>query len=55
MPSPSEKLLLKQLHSAISEMHSVGLTGMHDAAVPLDILEFFKKYVNIILFINALK
>ncbi|CAB4417656.1 unnamed protein product [Rhizophagus irregularis] len=46
MPSPSEQLLLQQLRSAISKMHSFGLIGVHDAGIPLNILEFFKKIIN---------
>lgn len=45
MPLPSEQLLLQQLRSAISKMHSFGLIGVHDAGIPLNILEFFKKYI----------
>lgn len=48
MPSPSEQLLLQQLRSAISKMHSFGLIGVHDAGIPLNILEFFKKYISMI-------
>jgi predicted amidohydrolase YtcJ len=46
MPLPSEQLLLQKLRLAISKMHSFGLIGVHDAGVPLDLLEFYKKIVN---------
>ena len=55
MPLPSEQLLLQKLRLAISQMHSFGLIGVHDAGVPLDLLEFYKKYISTSVFINYLK
>ncbi|CAG8621133.1 6520_t:CDS:10 [Paraglomus brasilianum] len=44
-PTLSETEKLTHVRSAISHMHSVGLTGVHDASVPLDDISFFKDVV----------
>ncbi|KAI8809388.1 amidohydrolase family-domain-containing protein [Cladochytrium replicatum] len=45
-PRPTEEDLFNALSKAISEMHRVGLTGVHDAGVPVDILKFYERAVE---------
>ncbi|CAG8535294.1 6891_t:CDS:10 [Paraglomus occultum] len=45
-PPLSETEKLTQLRAAISHIHSVGLTGVHDASVPLGDISFFKEYIS---------
>ncbi|CAG8474368.1 9416_t:CDS:10 [Diversispora eburnea] len=46
MLSPTDDKLLNRLRAAIHEMHSNGLTGIHDASVPPKYIDFYKRTIK---------
>ncbi|RHZ89836.1 hypothetical protein Glove_9g298 [Diversispora epigaea] len=46
MPSSTDDKLLNQLRAAIHEMHSNGLTGIHDASVLPKYIDFYKRTIT---------